>query len=408
MGRPYRRASKDDARVLPVTRALSRKERPVHRLTHRFTRIAATAGAIALILAAAQTAYADHGGGSGGGGGGGGGGDGGSSTLAPVKVTVVNEVADQSGNAAITDANLLNPWGMAIGPSGGALWVANNNTNTATLYTGGLNGAAVAKASLTVTVPGGKPTGQAFSGGKDFVVTGSTGSSGPARFLFATDQGDISAWNPTADSTHAIAEDHVSGAIFRGLTMLADPSGDFLLAADFHNNKIDIFDSTFKAVTPASGQFVDKNLPSGFAPFNVQAVGTSVYVAYAAQDSHASMPQTNGGIIDVFTNDGKTVSRISTNNVRAPWGLAIAPSTFGSLSGDLLVGSFHDGSISVFSGSTFVGELANQNGQAIQISNLWALTPGNPQNGGAGVIFFSAGPSDGGHGLVGELVPPSS
>jgi uncharacterized protein (TIGR03118 family) len=321
-------------------------------------------------------------------------------------VTVINQVSDQSGNAAIADANLVNPWGLALGPSGGALWVANDNTNTATLYTGGLNGAAVTKASLTVSIPGGKPTGQAFSGGRDFVVTGSGGGSGPARFLFSSDQGDISAWNPTADATHAIAAAHTSGAIYRSLTLLSTSSGDVLLAGDFHNNRIDIFDSTFKKMTPASGQFVDRNLPSGYAPFNIQAIGSTVYVAYALQDSQASMPQSNGGIVDAYPNVGMSVSRIATNGtLRAPWGLAIAPASFGSISGDLLVGNFHDGAINVFQGSTFVGQLANQNGQVIQIDELWALVPGTAANGGTGVLWFSAGPSDGGHGLVGQLSP---
>lgn len=374
------------------------------RLTQKFVRVAATAGALALMMAAAGTAYADHGGG-GGGDGGGGGGDGGGNAAPVGKVTVINQVADQSGNAPLADANLLNPWGLAISPSGGALWVANNNTNTATLYTGGLSGAAATKASLIVSIPGGKPTGQTFSGGSDFVVTGS-GGSGPARFLFSSDRGDITAWNPTADKTNAIAEAHTSGAIYRSLTLTSTSSGDFLLAGDFHNNRIDIFDSTFKKVTPAAGQFVDRNLPSGYAPFNVQAIGSSVYVAYALQDSNKSMPQSNGGIVDVYTNFGASVSRIATNGtLRAPWGLAIAPSTFGSISGDLLVGNFHDGAINVFQGSTFVGQLANQNGQIIQIDELWALVPGNAVSGGTGVLWFSAGPSDGGHGLVGQLSP---
>lgn len=371
----------------------------MHRLTHHAVRLVAAAGALALIMTAATNAYADHGGG------GDGGGDGGGGTPAPTRVTVINQVADQTGNALITDPDLRNPWGLALGPSGGALWVANNNSNTSTLYTGGLNGAAVTKSSLTVTIPGGKPTGQAFSGGSDFVVTGPNGS-GPARFLFSSDQGDISGWNPNADPTHTIIAAHVNGAIYRGLTFLATSNGNFLLAADFRDNRIDVFDSTFKRVTLASGQFVDRNLPSGFAPFNVQAIGSSVYVAYAQQDSHASMATSDGGIVDVYTNFGMSVSRIASNgSLRAPWGLAIAPSSFGAIAGDLLVGNFHDGGINVFQGTKFVGMLANTNNQIIQIDELWALTPGNAANGGTGVIWFSAGPSDGGHGIVGQLVP---
>jgi uncharacterized protein (TIGR03118 family) len=364
-------------------------------------RAAAAAGALALVVTGANIALADHGGGGGDGGGGGG-------QLAPTKVNVVNQVANTSGTGAITDADLKNPWGLAIGPSGGALWVANNNSNNTTLYNGGVNGAAVTKNALTVSIPGGKPTGQAFSGGTDFVVTGPNGS-GPARFLFSSDQGDITGWNPTADRTHTISVAHVNGAVYRGLTLLADPSGDFLLANDFQNNRIDVFDSTFKKVTLAAGQFVDRNIPSGFAPFNVQAIGTSVYVAYARQESSGSSDGGAGsdaGYVDVFTNFGKSVSRIvSGSGARAPWGLAIAPSNWGAIAGDLLVGSFHDGFIYVYQGTTFVGQLATSNGSAVRIERLWAMIPGNPQNGGTGNLWFSAGPEDGQNGIVGQLIP---
>ena len=372
------------------------------RLTH-FMRLTAAAGALALVATSAHIALADHGGGDGGGGGGGGGG-----TLAPVKVSVINQVADTAGNGLISDPDLLNPWGLALAPSGGALWVANNNSNTSTLYTGGLNGAAVTKSTLTVTIPGGKPTGQAFSGGTDFVVTGS-GGSGPARFIFSSDQGDITAWNPTADRTNAIRMAHVNGAVYRGLTFLADSTGNFLLANDFKNNRIDVFNSSFQKVTLAAGQFVDPNLPSGYAPFNVQAIGSSVYVAYAQPENGGAEPSGGAnGIVDVFTNFGRSVSRVvNSSSVRGPWGMAIAPSNWGAIAGDLLVGSFKDGFIFVFQGTRLVGELANQNNQAIRIDKLWALIPGTATNGGAGTIWFSAGPQDGQHGIVGQLTPVS-
>src|SRR5262249_31987605 len=178
---------------------------------------------------------------------------------------------------------------------------------------------------------------------------------------------------------------HVNGAVYRGLTFLADPSGNFLLANDFRNNRIDVFDDTFKQVTLAAGQFADRNIPSGFAPFNVQAIGTSVYVAYARQDSSGSEAGSDAGFVDVFTNFGRSVSRIvSGSGARAPWGLAIAPSNWGAIAGDLLVGSFHDGFIYVYNGTTFVGQLGTPNNGAVRIDGLWALTPGNPQNGGVG------------------------
>jgi uncharacterized protein (TIGR03118 family) len=362
-------------------------------------KLTAVGAALALSVVAANTALADSGHGGDGGGGGG--------ATAPVRVNVVNQIADTTGfNAAITDPDLVNPWGLALGPSGGALWVANNNSNTSTLYNGGLNGAAVTKSTLTVAIPGGKPTGQAFSGGTDFVVTGPNGS-GPARFIFSSDQGDITAWNPTADRNNAILMAHVNGAVYRGLSFFTNAGSNFLLANDFKNNRIDIFDSSFHKVTPAAGQFVDRNLPSGYAPFNVQAIGSSVYVAYARPENGGSEPSGgNRGVVDVFTNNGMTVQRIARDgNLNGPWGLAIAPAGWGALAGDLLVGNFKDGFINVFQGTKFIGQLADRNNNAIRIEKLWALTPGNDANGGTNAIWFSAGPQDGQHGIVGELIP---
>jgi uncharacterized protein (TIGR03118 family) len=362
----------------------------------------ASAGAMLALVAGtalASTASPARHGDDGGGGGGG--------AVAPAKITVVNQVADTSGVANVTDPDLLNPWGLSIGPAGGALWVANNNSNTTTLYNGGVNGAAATKNALTVAIPGGKPTGTVFSGGSDFVVTGPTGASGPARFIYSSDQGDITAWNPTADRTNTILEAHVNGAVYRGLALVSTTNGDFLLANDFKNGRIDIFDSTFNKIIPAAGQFVDRNLPSGYTPFNVQAIGSSVYVAYARSDNGGAEPSGgNRGVVDVFTNFGMNVTRIATDgNLNGPWGLAIAPSSFGAIAGDLLVGNFKDGFINVFQGTKFVGRLGDANGGAIRIQKLWAMLPGNDVNGGAGALWFSAGPEDGRGGLVGQLVP---
>jgi len=141
----------------------------------------------------------------------------------------------------------------------------------------------------------------------------------------------------------------------------------------------------------------------------VQAIGSSVYVAYAKAENGGAEPSGgNRGVVDVYTNFGMNVSRIATDgSLNGPWGLAIAPSTFGAISGDLLVGNFKDGFINVFQGTKFLGQLGNASGQAIRIQELWAMLPGNAANGGTGVLWFSAGPGDGSHGLVGELVPSS-
>src|SRR5262245_57293459 len=157
--------------------------------------------------------------------------------------TQIGLVSDEPGQAQLTDPALVNPWGLALGPTS-PLWVANNGTDpaTATLYSGG---ASIAKRSLTVTITGGSPTGQAFNDTGQFAVTGPTGGSGPAIFLFSGQNGDISGWNPAAAPTATVVAAHVDGAIYTGLSLWHSPFGPFLLAADFHHARIDVFDTQF-------------------------------------------------------------------------------------------------------------------------------------------------------------------
>ena len=325
------------------------------RPTRYLLRLTAAGATLALVAVAAHTAFASNSGPGGGGDGGGGGG-----TLAPTKVTVINQVADTAGNGLITDADLKNPWGLALGPSGGALWVANNNTNTSTLYTGGLNGAAVTKSTLTVAIPGGKPTGQAFSGGTDFVVTGS-GGSGPARFIFSSDQGDITAWNPTADRTNAILMAHVNGA---GLPR-ADLPGRRPAATSCWPTTSATTGSTCSTAAstrspwPPGSSSTATSRPGSHRSTCRRSARRSTSHTRGTVARAAPTPGSDAGYVDVFTNNGMTVSRIvSASGPRAPWGLAVAPSTWGAIAGDLLVGSFHDGFIYVYQGTRFVGQLA--------------------------------------------------
>src|SRR4051794_32933707 len=166
----------------------------------------------------------------------------------------VDLVSNIPGRAAITDANVQNAWELALSPTS-PLWVANNGTNTSTLYAGGVGGAKPTVAPLVVSIPGGAPTGQVFNGTSGFVVTG-PGGSGPARFLFVSEDGDVVGWNPTADptvagrSTATLAK-HVNGAIYKGLALADTAFGSFLLAADFHNGRIDVFDSSFHRIRTA-------------------------------------------------------------------------------------------------------------------------------------------------------------
>lgn len=340
------------------------------------------------LLAGAGTAYAD---------------------APPPRFMQVNQVSDPGGPAAArTDPSTVNSWGLALSPTS-PLWVANNGTNTATLYAGGIGGAPVTKVGLTVTIPGGGPTGQVFNGTTSFVVSGPNGS-GPARFIFDSEGGEITGWSPAAAPTTAIVAAKVDGAIYKGLAMLVTNAGPMLLAADFHHARIDVFDGSFHKVNLPESAFHDGSLPDGYAPFNVMVAGGAVYVAYAKQDAEA-MDEVAGpalGFVDRYSADGQLVERIASHGtLNAPWGLAIAPPGFGSFAGDLLVGNFGNGRINVFRGSEFLGQLRDQNNHKITIDGLWALLPGTANTGGTGTVWFSAGPSEETHGLVGQLIPTS-
>jgi uncharacterized protein (TIGR03118 family) len=202
---------------------------------------------------------------------------------------------------------------------------------------------------------------------------------------------------------------HVAGAVFKGLAISNTTFGSFLLAADFHNARIDVFDGKFRQIPLPPGIFFhDPRLPKGYAPFDVMVSGDKVYVAYAKQDA-AGKDEVDGdglGFVDVYTNFGVTVHRVASRGpLNAPWGLAFAPASWGSLAGDLLVGNFGDGRINAYDGDHFEGQLRGANGKPITIDGLWALLPGTANTGGVGTMWFSAGPDGEANGLVGQLMP---
>jgi uncharacterized protein (TIGR03118 family) len=322
----------------------------------------------------------------------------------------VNLISDVAGKAPLTDASLVNPWGLALSPTG-PLWVANNGTNTATIYAGGVGGATPTKAGLTVVIPGTGPTGQVFNDTTDFVVTG-PGGSGPAVFMFVSESGDLTAWNPTANRTMAINEAHVDGAVYKGLTLWHTQFGPLLLAADFHHGRIDVFDKEFHRTVLPDVLFHDWFLPKGYAPFNVAALGDSVYVAYAKQDADREDEVAGRGLgfVDRFDEFGLFAQRIASRGaLNAPWGLVRAPASFGRFAGDLLVGNFGDGKINVYSARSghFRGSLRDAAHKPIVIDGLWDLKPGTAASGGADALWFSAGIDDEAHGLVGLIRPAS-
>jgi uncharacterized protein (TIGR03118 family) len=316
----------------------------------------------------------------------------------------INAVSDLPGVAPILDPLLINPWGLALSPTS-PLWVANNVTGAATLYRGDGGGTPFTKVPLEVTVINGLPTGQVFNDTSSFVVSTPLGS-GSARFIFDSQTGDITGWNPAASPTTALVVAHSDDAIYTGLALLHTASGPFLLAADFHHARIDVFDGDWNRVNVGSA-FTDPDLPSNYAPFNVAVVGSAVYVSYAKQDADGEeeIAGHNLGFVDKFTDFGQAVQRIaSRGNLNAPWGMA--PPSFGKFAGALLVGNFGDGKIGVYADDgDFLGFLRDRANDVLSIDGLWALLPGTATTGGTDVVWFSAGPDEETHGLVGIIRP---
>jgi uncharacterized protein (TIGR03118 family) len=338
---------------------------------------------------------------------GGGGGYGGGGGMTATAYTVTNLVSNGSSTPQ-TDANLVNGWGVAFNPQG-FVWVADAETSKSTLYDG--NGV---PQTLVVSIPAGSageahPTGIVFNGSSDFVVSNGT-ASGAAPFIFVGEAGTMSAWSPTVDLNNAITvfDGAAQGASYKGLAIAQRGNANFLYAADFHNARIDVFDTSFAPVSVPGG-FVDAQLPAGFAPFGIQAIGNRIYVAYAKQDAQAADEVAGAGLgaVDVFDTDGNLLTRLVNGGaLNAPWGMALAPANFGTFSNALLVGNFGDGRINAFDINTgaMLGTLGDANGAPIAIDGLWGIAFGNGLNSQpTNTLFFAAGPDDEANGLYGRI-----
>jgi uncharacterized protein (TIGR03118 family) len=319
-----------------------------------------------------------------------------------------NLVSDLPGIAANTDTNLVNPWGIAFNPTG-PFWIADNHSGLSTLYDG-----SGAPQALVVNIPSpgglspaGAPTGLIFNSTTNFSV----GSNAPARFIFATEDGTIIGWN---NGTNAVlkVDNSASGAVYKGLAIATISGNTHLYATDFHNSKVDIFDTNFAPVT-ITGAFTDPSLPPGYAPFGIQSLNGQLYVTYALQDAdkHDDVSGPGHGFVDVFTTSGQLVHQLTAGGVlNSPWGMALAPIGFGPFGGALLIGNFGDGAINAFDAATgtSLGVLHDTNGVPVQISGLWGLAFGNGAKAGdSHTLFFTAGiPGPGvveDHGLFGSL-----
>jgi uncharacterized protein (TIGR03118 family) len=327
-----------------------------------------------------------------------------------------NLVSDLPGAAAVTDPHLVNAWGMSHSPTS-PWWISDNGTGVSTLYNG--NGAPFPLGSpLVVTIPPplgspagtlAAPTGNLFNSSSGFIVT-KNGKSGHPNFIFATEDGTISGWSPAVDPTNAIlAVDHsASGAVYKGLALGSNSSGDFLFATNFHNGTVDVFDTHY-APASLAGSFADPGIPTGFAPFGIANLHGQLYVTYAKQNAarHDDVAGPANGFVDIFDTNGNLIRRLVTRGrLNSPWGLAFAPADFGQFSNDLLVGNFGDGRINVVDPHTgnFLGQLRDRDNRAITIDGLWGLAFGNGATAGpTNTLFFTAGIDDEAHGLFGSL-----
>lgn len=307
-----------------------------------------------------------------------------------------NLVSNVPGLAKTTDPNLTNPWGVAFGATS-PFWISNQGSGTSTLYDGAGN-----IVPLVVNIPPGTPpatgpTGQVFNGTTDFVLPNGKASA----FIFDTLNGTLAGWNGSA-GTNAVQVSSTPGALYTGLALASSGGSNFLYAADA-TGQIRVFNSTFQQIS-LPGHFTDPNAQAGFVPFNIQLIGSSLYVTYAQLTPQGEgLP---GGYIDVFNTDGTFVQRLATGGpLNAPWGVTLAPSTFGSFGNDLLVGNFGNGEILAYSQSgTFLGTLNGVNGQPIVNDNLWALEfRAGGTNNDPNALYFTAGIGGEQNGLFGDL-----
>jgi uncharacterized protein (TIGR03118 family) len=364
--------------------------------------------------------------------------------------TQTNLISDGFINAPLVDPSLVNPWGLTRSASGSPWWISDNNSGFSTVYSFlGTNPPTVTKVlSVTVPVPPkspagttATPTGVVQNSSPDFVISG-MGTSAPAAFIFCTEDGTISAWS---GATGPVLEVTTPNAVYKGCTS-GDVNGKrFLYVANFRSARIEVYDATFTRVgvpdqdadrfSFSEEKFDDDRVPRGFAPFNVQNIGGSLFVTYAKQDEarHDDEAGPGNGYVDIYSPTGKLESRLEHGAwLNSPWGVVWAPRDFGEFSNRVLVGNFGSGQIAAYNGfngkfiglmKTFSDPVAQTGESVVVIDGLWSLTFGNSAAGcpatppaGSGLptcgkagpynsLFFTAGPDMEMHGLFGMLNP---
>jgi len=341
-------------------------------------------------------------------------------------------VSNKAGVVATTttlDANLSNPWGLVTAP-GLPFWIADNNSNVASLYSGSgqiqtnaVTGSTTTAISIPASATGvaANPTGQVYNGTGGFLVPTSNGQE-TSLFIFSGEGGTIAAWAKDSGATAVTAYDDglsngTEHAVYKGLALGSVNGASFLYATDLHNNKVDVFDTNFAKPAAMQGKFIDPTMPAGFVPFGIAALNNQLYVSYAMQDT-AMHDETTGaglGYIDVFDFSGNFISRFaSAGPLNAPWGMALAPAGFGSFDGDLLIGNFGDGTINIFapngtSLATDMGPLTLNGGAPFAVAGLWSLVFGDGDSDKPlTTLFYTAGFADQTDGVFGSIAITSS
>ncbi len=321
------------------------------------------------------------------------------------------------------DVHLKNPWGLVRSASS-PWWISDNNDGSSVLLTGtgsvipiNPNGVVIVPNAPSQPAPG-SPTGIVFNGiATNFLLA----PGDPAAFIFVTEDGTISGWNPTLNRASAvIMVDHSqvpnaeNGAVFKGATISEAAGAQYLYVTNFRAGRVEVYDSSFHQIRLPDGFFDDDHIPWGFAPFNIQAIGKNIYVTYAKQDAakHDDVAGAGLGFVDVFSPYGKLLARLEHGRwLNAPWGVVLAPSEFGELSHSILVGNFGSGWISAFNPVTgkFEGFVKNPDDSILTIDGLWGLNFGNGGTAGPlNTLYFTAGPNGENDGLFGTLTPVSA
>jgi uncharacterized protein (TIGR03118 family) len=345
--------------------------------------------------------------------------------------TQTNLVSDIVGNAAVHDPNLVNPWGLTRS-STSPWWVSDNNSGDSTLYTGTgaivpINGNGIVTIPAPKNAPAGTvaaPTGVVFNGSTDFVLPAPNGKA--AVFIFVTEDGTISGWNGGPAAVLAVDNNDngsANGAVYKGATIAENNGVEYLYVTNFRSGHVEVYDSNFHRVAlpgeafdpggdgdhDGDDRFGEQRIPRGFAPFNIQNIGGSLFVTYAKQDAarHDDVAGAGNGFVEIFTPSGRHIGHLEHGSwLNSPWGVVWTPRDFGTFSNTILVGNFESGWIAAYNGFThkFIGFVQNSDNSVVTIDGLWSLTFGNGGTAGpANTLFFSAGPDHESHGLFGIL-----